>query len=205
MFDLEQSIADWRKQMLAAGIKSPVPLDELEIHLREEIERQMKSGLSEQEIFNSAVQKIGQAGLLKTEFKKAGGFIGWLGENKFARINRILGGFWLAYCSWMFFMIASSLLGFFLSYKPRATPDLYLAIVYEFILLRGIIASIRLFIGITRDRRIIRFIAGIGLMLFVVQIIIIRTWPLPAIALTVFNLATIWLLRPPQKPKSVAK
>ena len=39
MFDLEQSITNWRKQMLAAGIKSPVPLEELEIHLREEIER----------------------------------------------------------------------------------------------------------------------------------------------------------------------
>ena len=44
MFDLEQSIAEWRRQMLAAGIKTPVPLEELEIHLREEIEQQMKSG-----------------------------------------------------------------------------------------------------------------------------------------------------------------
>jgi len=70
MFDLEQSIADWRKQMLAAGIKSPVPLEELEIHLREEIERQVKSGLSEQEFFNSAVQKIGQAHIIQNEFKK---------------------------------------------------------------------------------------------------------------------------------------
>ena len=51
MFDLEQSIADWRQQMLAAGIKTPVPLEELEIHLREEIERQMKSGLNEQDAF----------------------------------------------------------------------------------------------------------------------------------------------------------
>ena len=38
MFDLEQAIAEWRKQMLAAGIKAPVPLDELESHLREEVE-----------------------------------------------------------------------------------------------------------------------------------------------------------------------
>jgi hypothetical protein len=72
MFDLEKSIADWRGQMLAAGIKTPVPLEELESHLREEIERQTKSGLSEAEAFNSAVQKIGQVSLLKTEFKKAG-------------------------------------------------------------------------------------------------------------------------------------
>ncbi|HTX20505.1 MAG TPA: hypothetical protein VMD27_01405 [Candidatus Aquilonibacter sp.] len=70
MFDLEQSIAEWRQQMLDAGIKAPVPLEELEIHLREEIEMQMKSGLSEREIFNSAVQKIGQARVIQTEFKK---------------------------------------------------------------------------------------------------------------------------------------
>ena len=70
MFNLEQSIADWREQMLAAGIQSPVPLEELEIHLREEIERQMKSELSEQEIFNSAVQKIGPTLAIKNEFAK---------------------------------------------------------------------------------------------------------------------------------------
>ena len=71
MFDLEQSIAEWRRQMLAAGIKTPVPLDELEIHLREEIERQMKSGLSEQKAFEISVQQIGHPKILKNEFKKA--------------------------------------------------------------------------------------------------------------------------------------
>ena len=56
--------------MLAAGIKTPVPLEELEIHLREEIDQQMKSGLKRQEAFNSAVQKIGQCEALNSEFKK---------------------------------------------------------------------------------------------------------------------------------------
>jgi hypothetical protein len=70
MFKLEQTIAEWRQQMLAAGIQTPVPLEELEIHLREEIERQLKSGLSEQEIFNSAIQKIGPAHMIQNEFKK---------------------------------------------------------------------------------------------------------------------------------------
>jgi hypothetical protein len=85
--NLEANISAWRRQMLAAGIKAPVPLEELEIHLREEIERRMKSGLGEQEIFNSAVQKIGQGKALKDEFKKMEGhkikraimlIIGWL-------------------------------------------------------------------------------------------------------------------------------
>ena len=70
MFNLEQSIADWRKQMLAAGIKTPVPLEELEIHLREEIERQMKSGLSEQNAFEISTRQIGTASMMKNEFEK---------------------------------------------------------------------------------------------------------------------------------------
>jgi hypothetical protein len=45
-------------------------MEELEIHLREEIERQMQSGLSAQPAFGIAVEKIGQAPELKGEFKK---------------------------------------------------------------------------------------------------------------------------------------
>ena len=70
MFNLEQSIADWRRQMLAAGIKTPVPLEELEIHLREEIERQLKVGMNGSEALHSSIGKIGPAGALKLEFKK---------------------------------------------------------------------------------------------------------------------------------------
>jgi hypothetical protein len=72
MFDLEQSIADWHRQMLAAGIKTPVPLEELEIHLREEIERQMESGLAPQKALVAAMGKIGQVQTLKAEFTKIG-------------------------------------------------------------------------------------------------------------------------------------
>ncbi|HZL12691.1 MAG TPA: hypothetical protein VFC85_00970 [Verrucomicrobiae bacterium] len=56
--------------MLAAGIKTPVPLEELENHLREEIEQQMKSGQNEQPAFEIALAQIGQAKPLKMEFKK---------------------------------------------------------------------------------------------------------------------------------------
>jgi len=70
MFDLEKAIADWRRQMLAAGIKTPVPLEELESHLREDIERQMKSGSNEQKAFEVSFQQIGQPQAIKREFKK---------------------------------------------------------------------------------------------------------------------------------------
>jgi len=74
MFDLEQAIADWRQQMLAAGIKSPAPLEELEIHLREEIEQQMFSGANKQGAFENAVARIGRTNSLQQEFQKINNF-----------------------------------------------------------------------------------------------------------------------------------
>lgn len=87
MFDLEQSIANWCRQMLAAGIKSPVPLEELEVHLREEIERQERAGLGGQQAFESAIQKIGNATALKKEFRNVEPW-----RQKLARLKSV----WLA-------------------------------------------------------------------------------------------------------------
>jgi uncharacterized membrane protein len=70
MFEFEKSVGAWRQQMLAAGIKTPAPLEELEIHLREEIERQVKSGLNEQKAFEISVQRIGQPEIITSEFNK---------------------------------------------------------------------------------------------------------------------------------------
>lgn len=88
MFNLEETIAKWRLQMLAAGITTPLPLEELEIHLRQEIDVQTELGQSEEEAFNTAVEKMGQAHILRNEFKKIAGvykivrsimlIIGWL-------------------------------------------------------------------------------------------------------------------------------
>ncbi|MGB7745955.1 MAG: permease prefix domain 1-containing protein [Verrucomicrobiia bacterium] len=47
-----------------------MPLEELENHLREDITRQMQSGLSAERAFGVAVKKIGPAPELKREFKK---------------------------------------------------------------------------------------------------------------------------------------
>ena len=73
MFDLEKSIAEWPRQMLAAGIKSPAPMEELEAHLREEIERQTRSGSGVREAFEISARQIGYPGTLKAEFEKTPG------------------------------------------------------------------------------------------------------------------------------------
>jgi hypothetical protein len=71
MFDLENSITEWRRQTLAAGIKSPATLEELELHLREEIERLMESGLDKSAAFTAALRNLGPAQALRDEFAKA--------------------------------------------------------------------------------------------------------------------------------------
>ena len=72
MRDIEQQIAAWRQQMRAAGIRSPVLLDELENHLRDDVEQQQQQGgVSAQQAFETAVRRLGPAAELKTEFEIA--------------------------------------------------------------------------------------------------------------------------------------
>ena len=70
MFDLETAIAEWRRQMLTAGVESPIPLEELEGHLREDVEQRIHSGSGRQAAFESAVQGMGAGGELAREFGK---------------------------------------------------------------------------------------------------------------------------------------
>src|SRR5262245_57270668 len=70
MFNLEQAIADWRRKMAVGGIKSCEVLDELESHLREDVEQQMRSGAAAEQAFKQAVQRVGSADQLKLEFGK---------------------------------------------------------------------------------------------------------------------------------------
>jgi hypothetical protein len=82
MFNLEEQISAWRQHMLAAGINSPAPLEELESHLREEIDQQARSGASEPEAFILAQAQIGQAQVLRTEFAS-------VREPAFERLKRL--------------------------------------------------------------------------------------------------------------------
>src|SRR5688572_6583757 len=72
MFDLGQSIAEWRRQMIAGGIESSQVLDELESHLRDDVEQQLSKGATAQRAFEVAAQRIGQPAALEPEFEKVG-------------------------------------------------------------------------------------------------------------------------------------
>jgi hypothetical protein len=70
MRDLETQIAQWRRDMRGAGIRSATLLDELESHLRDDIEHQMRTGADAESAFGAAAAHIGRAGNLRGEFQK---------------------------------------------------------------------------------------------------------------------------------------
>ena len=71
MFNLQQAIAEWRRQMIACGFSSADALDELESHLRDEIAAQVRSGTEEKRAFELACRHLGEPELLGKEFGKS--------------------------------------------------------------------------------------------------------------------------------------
>ena len=71
MFDLNQAILQWRQQMAEGGIKSREVLNELESHLRDDIEELMRSGREVQTAFHLAVVHLGTASALQKQFARS--------------------------------------------------------------------------------------------------------------------------------------
>ncbi len=185
--------------MLAAGIKTPVPLEELENHLREEIEQQVKSGLDELPAFHLAVQRVGTPSSLQTEFKKLGGsFWGILGLNKPVRIYRMLGLLWLIYCVGSCYKLTNGMWSAFHLPDFRLTPAFWLAVLMELIYFRGLIASVRLLTGVMRERRFILLLAVLDALGGVVVLVRQPFQPLVGFY-TLVGFVSIWLLWPTNK------
>jgi len=72
MFNLDQAIAGWRRQMAADGLKASAALDELESHLQDDVERQVQSGIGAEQAFHAAVSRLGKSNALTHEFAKIG-------------------------------------------------------------------------------------------------------------------------------------
>jgi hypothetical protein len=72
MFNLEQAIADWRRRLVIGGIQSAAILDELESHLRDDLEEQVRSGIDPRQAFETASRRLGPVATLRQEFMKAG-------------------------------------------------------------------------------------------------------------------------------------
>jgi hypothetical protein len=70
MFELEEAIRKWRQQMAADGVGTAELLNELESHLRDDVEQQVASGIEAEQAFESAIGRIGEGQALQSEFAK---------------------------------------------------------------------------------------------------------------------------------------
>lgn len=112
MFNLERAIKDWRRQVAAQGLQASEVLDELESHLRDEIEKQLQSGANEQLAYQAARTSIGEASVLKAEFAKL------TANNRRARFLRSC---YAVFATCMFFINAWTLLEYEMSPLQRAS------------------------------------------------------------------------------------
>jgi hypothetical protein len=201
MFNLEQSVADWRRQMLAAGIKTPVPLEELEIHLRDEIERQTKSGLDERQAFKIAVQQIGPREVLQLEFAKNSCSPWRSRDNRTTKTNQILGALWLAQSIWFLIRFATSPVAVaIIVYFPHYWQ--FFSVFFTLLSSTGVIGSMLLFRGAKLGLSIIRIIAILEFLLCVMECFTQDgSFGNPNYwfgIFSVFSFITIWLLRSPK-------
>jgi len=70
LHDLEQWIAEWRKNIPNAADLEPEALDELEGHLRDSVDQLVQSGMPLAEAFRQAVAQLGPVPAIVSEFQK---------------------------------------------------------------------------------------------------------------------------------------
>jgi len=70
MFDLEKAIATWRASLTWKRSIDKQDRDELERHIRDAVERDMESGLSEEDAFRKAIRQMGQLPQIDREYRK---------------------------------------------------------------------------------------------------------------------------------------
>ena len=77
MFDPQTAIAAWRARLTATGSFVESDLDELESHLRDEIEALEEGGLTSEAAFGAAQERLGDASALAAEFARANPAVAW--------------------------------------------------------------------------------------------------------------------------------
>ncbi len=90
-FNLDQAIQEWRRKLRKAGLKDLELLNELESHLRDDVEQAVRDGLGAQQAFQAAMHKLGQAHALNDEFEKVRGSNFALRRKLKAFFTRVLG------------------------------------------------------------------------------------------------------------------
>jgi hypothetical protein len=114
MPELEQLIAQWRRGLAETAGCSKEVLDELESHLRDEVQQLVRAGHSEEQALTLAASRLGSPHTLAREFAKVADPVSWLPV-------RILGiGFAVV-------ILATPFLGYFLARGQNGRVGLLLA------------------------------------------------------------------------------
>jgi hypothetical protein len=190
MFDLEQSIANWRRQMQAAGIQPPSKLDELEGHLREDFQLHMKAGLDQARALEHAIATIGHADTLRAEFDRA------THAGPLSMMVRVLALIWLAGCVFSFNTVLRQ--AFFPGGGFQVTPILFFSLSAQFIYLAGALGGVVLFLGARAGIYILRTVALLFVIACAAQALnpgLGFGWRMWCVAFGGFSLTTIYLLR----------
>ena len=74
---IDRQIKRWRRKLAFRGGFNKSDLDELESHLREEIDRLTESGMSASQACKTAIQQLGDQQMLATEYHKVNFFSMW--------------------------------------------------------------------------------------------------------------------------------
>ena len=182
--------------MLAAGIKTPVPLDELEIHLREEIMRQIKSGASSKAAFENSAMIFGEPNKLNSEFKKI----------RVPRSWRILAVMWFAGCLWSFNTLCDRVASNHVSVFENPPAFIFNSLVW-FIYAAGLFGSFLLFRGSKYGVSIIRIIALLFFIACIAEILAnfrAPGWQVWCGFCGIFSAISIWQLHLRKNLKSTA-
>lgn len=97
MFELENAIQEWKNQLLQRQTMNLEDIDELEGHLREEVDHLILTGLSEEEAFLVACHRIGDNSRVAREYAKVNTREIWQ--------NRV---FWMLFGLFLFLFISSA-------------------------------------------------------------------------------------------------
>jgi hypothetical protein len=70
MFNLDEAIGQWRGTMACGGACTSSDLDELETHVRDQIDHLLSANLTEEEAFSVALHRLGNPEALRVEYAK---------------------------------------------------------------------------------------------------------------------------------------
>lgn len=70
MFDLEKALAAWRRSLAYNRAFDAADLDELERHVRDQVEALARRGVPPEEAFHRALGEMGSYGAVEAEYRK---------------------------------------------------------------------------------------------------------------------------------------